>query len=63
MPTTTLRRRTPIFYTDDAGDDDQTILDEQEQDELIQRLKSRANAVNVQYILAARLLTSLSIIL
>ena len=35
----------------------------EEQDELITRLKTRAHATNFQYILAARLLLSLSIIL
>ncbi|KAF8743733.1 hypothetical protein AX14_000704 [Amanita brunnescens Koide BX004] len=58
-----LRRRNPFSIPDDTSDDELGILDEQEQDELIHNLRTRANATNSQYIIAARLLLFLSAVL
>lgn len=56
-----LRRRIPFAVEDGSGDDPR-VLDEQEQDELIHQLRTRAHRTNTHYIFAAYLLLSLSTI-
>ncbi|KAF5369320.1 hypothetical protein D9758_002742 [Tetrapyrgos nigripes] len=54
-----LRRRIP-FRAEDNGEDENTVLDESEQEELIQRLKKQNETLNTQYQLAMQVIIALS---
>ncbi|CAL1712586.1 unnamed protein product [Somion occarium] len=55
-----IRQRIPFKFTEDTQDEDIHILDEQEQEELIQKLKEESDARNAQYRLLLQTVLGLS---
>ncbi|KAK7681527.1 hypothetical protein QCA50_015259 [Cerrena zonata] len=58
-----VRQRIPFKFSEDTQEEDQHILDEQEQEELIQKLKEESDVHNAQYLMVLQALIGLSSIL
>ncbi|KAH9947590.1 hypothetical protein B0H21DRAFT_821752 [Amylocystis lapponica] len=57
-----LRQRIPFRFSD-AGDEDDHVLDEQEQEELVRHLRDQEDTINSQYLLSLLLVIGLSCLL